>query len=61
MLEDVCFGKFVLLALRCLSLIRPQRRDIDQGRYAAVNARVRYDGSAIRVSYKDNRTADSSE
>ena len=38
MLEDVCFWKFVLLSLRCLSLIRPQRRDIDQGRYAPVHA-----------------------
>ena len=57
MLEDVCLGKFVLLSLRCLSLIRPQRRDIDQDRHAAVYAGVRYDGSAIRMSNKDNRTA----
>src|SRR5579872_3608396 len=61
MLEDVCLGKFVLLALRCLSLIRPQRRNIDQGGDAALHTGVRYDGSAIGVSDQDNRTADSSE
>src|SRR5580658_328161 len=59
--EDICLRKFVLLSLRCLTFIRPERRDIDQGRYAVIHAGVRYDGAPVRVTDKDNRAADSPE
>ena len=60
-LEDVCLGELVLLALRRLGLIRTQGRDVDQSGNTGVHAGVRDDGSPVGVADKNDRTADSPE
>ena len=46
--EDVRDRKLVLLALRCLGLVRREGGDVDQPSHAVVGARRRDDASAVR-------------
>jgi len=59
--EDVRLGEFILLALRRLSFVWTQGRDVDQRRDARVHAGMRDDRASIGVANKNDRTADPTE